>query len=271
MPSEHPPLLVVDQVNADHHAPSLTPATKLCTACNGPANTDPAGTGQTPIVIAIDEPSTLDDQSVFCATCRPRLAAHRSTQDQESAARRQGWQRPVILRVDTDLPLERSVRQPSAQEQRSAVEAQRIDQQAPLGARSPCVIATASAVPAPTTTTTTTSTAQAVQRVWSTEATSPSIPTRSLNASAHASTSLIQPTSEKTGPSKSTRVPSKSYDTLLDPLVDITRLRIRSRGYHCLYPGATFSGLQKSGKSSYDVTVTIVVSRSSTYVRDSSP
>ncbi|KAA1469510.1 hypothetical protein DENSPDRAFT_835145 [Dentipellis sp. KUC8613] len=43
-----------------------------------------------------------------------------------------------------------------------------------------------------------------------------------------------------------------------DPFVDITRIRMRSQGHHCLYPGATFQGTQKSGRSSYDVTVTIV-------------
>ena len=44
-----------------------------------------------------------------------------------------------------------------------------------------------------------------------------------------------------------------------DPLTDITRLRVRSQGHHCLYPGATFQGTQKSGRNSYDVNVTIVV------------
>ena len=44
-----------------------------------------------------------------------------------------------------------------------------------------------------------------------------------------------------------------------NPLVDITRLRVRSPTHHCLYPGATFNGTQKSGRSSYDVNVTIVV------------
>jgi hypothetical protein len=44
-----------------------------------------------------------------------------------------------------------------------------------------------------------------------------------------------------------------------DPLSDITRLRVRSQRYHCLYPGASFQGTQKSGRNSYDVNVTIVV------------
>jgi len=38
----------------------------------------------------------------------------------------------------------------------------------------------------------------------------------------------------------------------------VTRLRVRSKGYKCLFPGAIFQGTQKSGRSSYDVQVTIV-------------
>ncbi|KAI6144817.1 vacuolar import and degradation protein-domain-containing protein [Pisolithus thermaeus] len=56
-------------------------------------------------------------------------------------------------------------------------------------------------------------------------------------------------------------VSAQSYytqESLPDPSVDITRLRVRSQTYHCLYPGATFTGTQKSGRNSYDVTVTIV-------------
>lgn len=44
-----------------------------------------------------------------------------------------------------------------------------------------------------------------------------------------------------------------------DPTTDITRLRVRAQRHHCLYPGATFQGTQKSGRTSYDVNVTIVV------------
>ncbi|KAF9227646.1 hypothetical protein BS17DRAFT_746307 [Gyrodon lividus] len=45
---------------------------------------------------------------------------------------------------------------------------------------------------------------------------------------------------------------------VLDPTSDITRLRVRSQGHHCLYPGAIFQGTQKSGRNSYDVNVTVV-------------
>ena len=58
------------------------------------------------------------------------------------------------------------------------------------------------------------------------------------------------------GSSYRSRPPSCSAD----PLIDITRIRVRSQGHHCLYPGASFQGTQKSGRHSYDVNVTIVVS-----------
>ncbi|KZT26421.1 hypothetical protein NEOLEDRAFT_1132477 [Neolentinus lepideus HHB14362 ss-1] len=51
---------------------------------------------------------------------------------------------------------------------------------------------------------------------------------------------------------------SSSSTLTPDPLVDITHLRVRSRGCHSLYPGALFQGTQKSGRNSYDVTVNIV-------------
>lgn len=44
-----------------------------------------------------------------------------------------------------------------------------------------------------------------------------------------------------------------------DPATDITFLRVRAQRHHCLYPGATFQGTQKSGRNSYEVNVTIVV------------
>ncbi|KAF8559802.1 hypothetical protein OG21DRAFT_1503024 [Imleria badia] len=43
-----------------------------------------------------------------------------------------------------------------------------------------------------------------------------------------------------------------------DPATDITFLRVRAQRHHCLYPGATFQGTQKSGRNSYEVNVTIV-------------
>lgn len=65
------------------------------------------------------------------------------------------------------------------------------------------------------------------------------------------------PTRTLSSPDTSPRSP---FDTAqpADPLVDITYLRVRPQSHHCLYPGATFSGTQKSGRNSYDVNVTIM-------------
>ena len=46
--------------------------------------------------------------------------------------------------------------------------------------------------------------------------------------------------------------------TKLDPLPDISLKRLPPRGIGCLYPGALFTGTQKSGRSTYDVSVRIV-------------
>ncbi|KAF9013991.1 vacuolar import and degradation protein-domain-containing protein [Cyathus striatus] len=51
---------------------------------------------------------------------------------------------------------------------------------------------------------------------------------------------------------------SRKSNLYPDPLADITGLRVRPRVHHCLYPGASFQGTQKSGRNSYDVNVTIV-------------
>ncbi|ELU44695.1 vacuolar import and degradation domain-containing protein [Rhizoctonia solani AG-1 IA] len=47
-----------------------------------------------------------------------------------------------------------------------------------------------------------------------------------------------------------------------DPYADVTRLRLNNTRQDCLYPGASFVGIQKSGRNSYNVSVTIVVGSS---------
>lgn len=74
------------------------------------------------------------------------------------------------------------------------------------------------------------------------------------------STNIISARSSSLHPNSSSALQRNlCHDSLQDPTVDITQLRVRSQGYHCLYPGATFKGTQKSGRNSYDVTVTVVV------------
>lgn len=70
--------------------------------------------------------------------------------------------------------------------------------------------------------------------------------------------SAVSPTHSVSPLVRSSNTPLQHSPTP-DPSVDITRIRVRSQGHHCLYPGATFQGTQKSGRNSYDVTVSIVV------------
>lgn len=77
------------------------------------------------------------------------------------------------------------------------------------------------------------------------------------------STTYSRPVSHQSRKNTSTDTPSHSpraSHSSPDPLLDITHIRVRCQGHHCLYPGAVFQGTQKSGRNSYDVTVNIVVS-----------
>ena len=70
--------------------------------------------------------------------------------------------------------------------------------------------------------------------------------------------SAVSPTHSVSPSVRSSDTPPQHSPTP-DPSIDITRIRVRSQGHHCLYAGATFQGTQKSGRNSYDVTVSIVV------------
>ena len=54
------------------------------------------------------------------------------------------------------------------------------------------------------------------------------------------------------------------HTSTVDPLVDITRLRVRSPSTGCLYPGETFLGIQTNQGKEHKVSVTILVSGSLT-------
>jgi hypothetical protein len=49
------------------------------------------------------------------------------------------------------------------------------------------------------------------------------------------------------------------HTTTIDPLIDITRLRVRSTGIGCLNPGETFQGIQTNQGKEHEVSVTIMV------------
>ena len=53
--------------------------------------------------------------------------------------------------------------------------------------------------------------------------------------------------------------PASALQSPTDPYADVTRLRVRPARHPCLYPGARFAGTQRSGSTSYEVAVTLVV------------
>ncbi|KAG1754586.1 vacuolar import and degradation protein-domain-containing protein [Suillus lakei] len=81
-----------------------------------------------------------------------------------------------------------------------------------------------------------------------------------LSIHTHATTSS-RPLSHQSRNNASTDSRSPRLNTSYaspNPLLDITHIRVRSQGHHCLYPGAVFQGTQKSGRNSYEVNVNIV-------------
>ncbi len=56
--------------------------------------------------------------------------------------------------------------------------------------------------------------------------------------------------------------PLDLHTTTFDPLVDISRLRVRSTGIGCLNPGETFQGIQTNQGKEHEVSVTIMVGAS---------
>lgn len=71
------------------------------------------------------------------------------------------------------------------------------------------------------------------------------------------------PSSDYTYRREHSRTPSSGAPSdafrICDPCADVTRIRTTTRGNKYIYPGASFTGTQKSGRNNYDVTVTIVV------------
>ncbi|KAH7340744.1 vacuolar import and degradation protein-domain-containing protein [Rhizoctonia solani] len=78
---------------------------------------------------------------------------------------------------------------------------------------------------------------------------------------AHPARSLSSPHSPPPSDREPPRDLARSRSAALsepDPYADVTRLRLSNTRQDCLYPGAQFVGIQKSGRNSYNVSVTIV-------------
>ncbi|KAI0064569.1 hypothetical protein BV25DRAFT_261699 [Artomyces pyxidatus] len=245
MPSEHlpPPPLPLQQDFA-------TAQVKHCSYCSNPLTAD----ADLSAIILLNEHDS-NDHLMICRPCRDRLlpsAPYQPSQDrllypdvQDDAPMRLASTHGSNEAAPLPIP-------PSTLADRSALEDHEMDLSPSLAQPS---------------------TPQQYARPFST-ATAQDIPSASssskpaaltIDCNAAASSSLLPLPSSS--PRISSRFPTASSPRTAshrpaptpDPFVDITRIRMRSQGHHCLYPGATFQGTQKSGRNSYDVTVTIVV------------
>ena len=89
----------------------------------------------------------------------------------------------------------------------------------------------------------------------------PSQDARSLGISPYSPTRASYALSRIHSPTV-TAGPLDLHTTTTDPLVDISRLRVRSTGIGCLNPGETFLGIQTNQGKEHEVSVTIMVSGS---------
>ncbi|KAH9934731.1 vacuolar import and degradation protein-domain-containing protein [Fomitopsis serialis] len=249
MPSEHPVPAIHDQPSSD----SSQGQVKLCSACHCPLSADSPNSA---FFLHGDPESS--ETTIVCGPCHTRLAPLRPdaplppdeyfTMEREllrRAASLQGGHNeapapprrepslhathsPVDRRLDVDEDMDRL---PSAP---STVHVQQHPTCLPTPSETPVVHVPARPTPAPIDTKLT--------------------PPQPSQPSATAQLSPVQLATPSTSRTRSNAALAVSPD----PLSDITRLRVRSQGHHCLYPGATFQGTQKSGRNSYDVNVTIV-------------
>lgn len=236
---------------------------KLCNTCRRPLSADAASI---PFLLQDTSDPQPVDASIVCASCRSRI--------------------PPLPREGLFAEVERELMRRAASLQPAGNEAQSQQQHDsdPSTPTTPAIELCPSqditmdahtAIPRPSTTPTVEAPTTSCPPISATFHTNTIVSPRNPQVS---SPSPLRPTLspiDTTGASSSSQAPvaqrAESHNTASrqrshaqsssapDPLSDITRLRVRSQGHHCLYPGATFQGTQKSGRNSYDVNVTIVV------------
>lgn len=253
MPSEHPITTTHAQQPPDQSQSQI----KLCSTCHCPLSVDSA---TTPFLL--HDGLDTSETSVVCGPCRIRLART------EPPSTRGGYfteMQRELLRWEASLPGGRNeaaaLRQsPASQTTPHAADGRCPDEDTEMG--SPASASLLSVDPAELRTPSSVVPENTQPPAQTVSVRPPLIPidTRSIHPQVPRSPqaippSLISPLASASGSKAWSKAPQI---VAADPLVDITRLRVRSQGHHCLYPGATFQGTQKSGRNSYDVNVTIV-------------
>ncbi|KAI8998661.1 vacuolar import and degradation protein-domain-containing protein [Trametes punicea] len=268
MPAEHP-------VPALHDAPQQDPAQaqiKLCLACRSPLAADSASAA--PFILHDAEDSPVET-TLVCASCRSRLAPP-PREDLFAEVERQLLRRAASLQpAGNEAALNEPHHSAQSQPQSPSLVEPCPPQQLLMEASPAPSAAAAAAAASPRLFASSSGDALSChpslahpsrfEKLPTSPATSPVLtrPTLAPIDTSHASSSQA-PTAQRPTQASTTHASSSRQSANLapspppDPLLDITRLRVRSQGHHCLYPGATFQGTQKSGRNSYDVNVTIV-------------
>ncbi|KAL1947868.1 hypothetical protein VTO73DRAFT_13592 [Trametes versicolor] len=261
MPAEHPIPAIHDSSQAD---PSQSQV-KLCLACCCPLAADTASAA--PFLLH-DDSDTPVETTLVCASCRSRLPPQAPVRDGLFAE----GARELLRRAASLQPASNEAASPASHESvQSHLSSLLVVEPCPppeLIMETPIALAPR-AIASPTYDAQSNHSSPAHASRYDKYPTSPAPPPASARPTltpidtSHASSSqapVVQRADKSSAPHASssrqrTHVTSSSAP---DPLLDITRLRVRSQGHHCLYPGATFQGTQKSGRNSYDVNVTIV-------------
>ncbi|KAI0831278.1 vacuolar import and degradation protein-domain-containing protein [Trametes gibbosa] len=262
MPAEHPIPAIHDPSQSDPSQPQV----KLCLACCCPLAADVPSAA--PFVLHNDSDAPLES-TLVCASCRSRLPPQPPARGGLFAeGARELLRRAASLQsANNEAPTPASHDSVQSYPQSPSV----VELCMP-----PEPIMEAHPVLAPRLFSSSTAEAQSIHHVPAHAARSDKLPTSPhpspalirpllppIDTNNHASSSQA-PVPQRTDQSSASQAsgsrqrPHLIPSSAPDPLVDITRLRVRSQGHHCLYPGATFQGTQKSGRNSYDVNVTIV-------------
>ncbi|KAH7889435.1 vacuolar import and degradation protein-domain-containing protein [Phlebopus sp. FC_14] len=211
-----------------HQDVSQTQATKYCSHCSCPLTVDSINT----VFLAEDH-----DSNIVCAACTGRLLATRSENPQGI------YVEPGLPAARTALPATRPNTFPSTHSPSMFEDDIEMDLHPASNPASSASLTPPTPIYTPP--------------YLSPPSPASEHPALSIRTGA-ASSRSFNPQQHATSGINDRGHPNYVQVSLPDPCTDITRLRVRPQGHHCLYPGATFQGTQKSGRNSYDVNVTIV-------------
>ncbi|OSD01544.1 hypothetical protein PYCCODRAFT_1452632 [Trametes coccinea BRFM310] len=278
MPAEHPIPALLDSQQPDQ---PQSQQVKLCLACRSPlAAADAPSAATAPFLFHHDvQEDSPVETTLVCASCRSRLAPPaRDREDMFAEVERQLLRRAASLQpAGNEAALHDSLHVSAHPQPPSPLLDHPCPPQDLLMEASPAPASATAATSSPRPFSSSTGDAAPCppspahparfDKLPATAISSPVLarPTLTPIDTSHASSSqapTAQPRPDQAAASQASG--SRQRPSLVpsspapDPLLDITRLRVRSQGHHCLYPGATFQGTQKSGRNSYDVNVTIV-------------